>query len=101
SVIWAGAEGDWSTFLESLTLDGRAKIVGNMQKQNKSEEDVAADLKQSFAKLTGFTILQEEVLPDDNVMMRVRMDGAGAIHRYIFKHFGTQWRLSDTKDDER
>jgi hypothetical protein len=99
SVIWAGSQGDLDTFLASLTPDGRAKFEEQALKQNKSPEDMVGDLKQNFTQFTGFRILEQSVLPDDTVMMRVFMDGANLSERFFFKKIGDEWRMSDSKND--
>jgi len=100
SVIWAGSQGDLDVFLASLTPDGRAKFEEQALKQNKSPEDMVTDLRQNSAQFTGFKLLEQSVLPDDTIMMRVFMDGANLTERFFFKKIGDDWKMSDSKPDK-
>ncbi len=100
SVIWASSQGDLEVFLASLTPDGRAKLDEQAQRQNKTAEDMIAETKQGFAKLTGIRIMEQSILPDDSVMMRVQLEGQNLVERFFFKKIGDEWHLSDTKNDK-
>jgi hypothetical protein len=99
SSMWALREGDLDAFLGSLTSDGRAKIAEQMQTGNKSQEELATDLKRSSEGLTGFKILDQGTVSDDSIMLQVQMSGGGnALHHFIFTRTGNEWKMSDTRD---
>ena len=100
TVLWAGSQGDVEAFLASLTPDGRAKLEEQAQKLNKSPEEMVNEAKQGFANVTGFRLLEQNLLPDDSVMMRVTLEGQNLTERFFFKKIGDEWHLSDTKSDK-
>ncbi|MDB6110035.1 MAG: hypothetical protein JWR69_1785 [Pedosphaera sp.] len=98
SSMWALREGDLEAFLDSLTLDGRAKIEEQMQTGNKSPIELAADLKKSSDALTGFKILDQGTPSHDSIVLQVQMSTTGsAVHRFIFTRVGNEWKMSDEK----
>jgi hypothetical protein len=101
SWMWSLREGDLDAFLESLAPDGRAKFESQIQDTDKSEEDLAADLKRQSEGLTGFQILDQNAVTEDTMLLLVRMSGAESLrHRFLFTRTGNEWRMSDAGIDQ-
>ncbi len=106
SWLWSLREGDLDAFLETLTADDRARFEAQLQQSNKTEEELAADLKRQAENLTGFQILDQNSEADGSIVILARVSGGeptGATptrHRFIFTRSGTEWKMTDAGVDQ-
>jgi hypothetical protein len=70
TATWARSQGDVTTFLASTTPDGPA--AGSIE--NKPENVAADDLARSLQRVTGYRLIDKEVVTEDEVIITVRLD---------------------------
>ena len=75
SLNWASANGDLNRLLDGSTPDMQTEIA--RQFANKSESDIADEIRKHFNKNTEVSILQKDVHSDTEVVLTVLGDAAG------------------------
>ena len=100
TAVWAMSNGDPNNFLASLSPTERAKM--ERQWQDKTHEEIAAEARREMDKLTGFRILDRQVISDDEVVLRVFAEGDERdIRRMRMKRFGSEWKFDGVGKDRR
>jgi hypothetical protein len=100
SAVWAMSSGDPNTFLASLSPRERART--EKQWKDKSDEQIAAEGRREMEKMSGFHILDRQVVADDEVTLRVFAEGdEGDVRRMRMKRFGSEWKIDGVSSVKR
>jgi hypothetical protein len=101
SWMWALREGDLGAFLDTLMPDDRARFEAQLQRSDRSEEEMSTALKQQGDGLSGFQILDEDSDADGTIVILARISGnESSRHRFIFTRNGTEWKMADAGVDQ-
>jgi hypothetical protein len=97
SLNWAAFNGDIATLRANLTPDMQKEFA--KQFENKSETDVADEIKNQFKEKTEVRVLTKDVISDNLVVLGVVGDEkeAGAKHnpdKLVFQRIDGQWKLA-------
>jgi hypothetical protein len=100
SLNWAMANGDLNTLLENSTLDMQKQFAKDYE--NKSESDVADEMKNRINKNTEVSILSEDVQSDNQVVLTILGDAEGSggnnvsdpTDHIVFQKIDGQWKLA-------
>lgn len=98
STIFAHSQGDYNTFLASLTGD----LARDNKEvfESKTPEGFAEYLRQGTAKITGYRILErEEVSPEETVLV-IYEAGANDMERVLIRKVGNEWKLAGPAPDK-
>jgi hypothetical protein len=96
SSFWALREGDLDAYLEAMTAENRMSVDAQIQNEEKTPEELAAEIKRSGASVEGFQILEQTAVTEESIMLRVQMSGGGnAVHHFMFTRVGNEWKMSD------
>ena len=91
SSIWAISKGDAQTWLASLTpamqMEARQKAAGNDTKI------IGEDDKRDFARITGYRILDKQVLSNDEVVLEVYAEGLNQTTKASIQRIGSEWKF--------
>jgi len=91
SSIWAISKGDTQTWLASLTpamqMEVRQKAAGNDAKI------IGDDDKRDFARITGYRILDRQVLSKDEVVFEVYAEGLNQTTKASIQRIGSEWKF--------
>lgn len=96
TMLWAGATGDLNTFLGSMTPEE----LENIRKKGGSEhtdEKLLEETKQNLAGVRSVQILTEDAVSDDEVVLRLFLDGDKELTetpKFRFKRVNNEWRMS-------
>lgn len=96
TMLWAGATGDLNTFLGSMTPEE----LENIRKKGGAEhtdEKLLEQTKQNLAGVKSVQILAEDVVADDEVVLRLFLDGDKELTdtpKFRFKRVNNEWRMS-------
>jgi hypothetical protein len=100
TAVWAMSNGDPNSFLAALSPTERANM--ERQWQGKTEEQIGAESRREMEKLTGFRILDRQVVSDDEVVLRVFAEGdEGDVRKMRMKRFGSDWKFDGVAKDRR
>jgi RNA polymerase sigma factor (sigma-70 family) len=95
--VWALANGDAQTYGASLSPDmlqaKKREIADRMQLTGKSHDDLAADSVKEFSPVTGYRVVDEKDISDDQVILDVYLDGVGTQTAVRMKKIGDEWKL--------
>jgi len=92
SIMWAFRNGDTRTLLASMTPD--------MQKKLEGETVLTAKDKADVANMTGYRILDKQMLSDNEVVFDVETDGEGQgtsgthTSKFYLQRVGDEWKFS-------
>lgn len=93
SLNWAMVNGDVNLLLSNCTPDFQKQLAERFE--NKSESEVAEQLKERINKHTQVSILTREVISDNEVVLSVLGDGDGSNPaKLVFKNIDGQWKAA-------
>src|SRR5438105_302289 len=84
SAFWSMNQGDATTLLASLAPEGRE----SKKVQSSSEEEYLKKRKEQFDKVTGFKIIDKEVVSSDEAILTVFLDGPKEADRFRLQRLG-------------
>ncbi len=90
SAIWAMSQGDAKTFLASLAPEGAEFAKWH----DMSDTDLSTQIKQEFEKVTGFKIIDKEVISDDAAILTVLAAGINESGRIKLQRVGNDWKVA-------
>jgi hypothetical protein len=98
STIFAHSQGDYDTFLASLTGDlarDNKEVL-----ESKTPEGFAEYLRQGTAKITSYRILErEEISPEETVLV-IYEAGINDMERVLMRKVGNEWKLAGPAPDK-
>jgi RNA polymerase sigma factor (sigma-70 family) len=90
SAVWARSQGDAKTYLASLSPQGQ-----EFKKfENKSEEVIASELPRDMDGVTGFKIVDKEMVSDDEAILTIFADGIKEGARFKLQRIGNDWKFA-------
>jgi RNA polymerase sigma factor (sigma-70 family) len=100
SVLWAKGNGDVNAFLAGQSPESKQALENNYI-HGKSDEEKSAFLSNSFTNITGYHVLNEIPIAEDQVMLQVQVDMAGGAQQQKFydiavmKRIDGEWKSAD------
>jgi hypothetical protein len=89
SALWAMGSGNAKAFLGSLSPEGQNfKDV-----QNKPESDLAIENQKELAKVTGYKVINKEIVSDSEVILTVFAQGENATTMFRVQRVGDEWKI--------
>jgi RNA polymerase sigma factor (sigma-70 family) len=100
SILWAANQSDGKAVLDSLTPDLqqqlRQRFAPILQKRNMSLEDFLTQTSKGHSSpVTGFHVISQEKLSDDEVLLHLTMQGKEGEQKFKVKKIGDEWKLND------
>lgn len=96
SAVWAMNKADAKTFLNSLSPEGE-----NFKRvQDRSESDLAAENQKEMEKVTGYKILDKEIVSDGEAVLTVFAQGENHMTRFRMQRIGTDWKVAGPIKDK-
>jgi len=95
SAIWAKNQGDTKTFLASLSPDGAEyrSVLAT------PEQEFAAKNREELAGITGFKIIDKQVVSNDEVILTIYASGINHSTRLKLQRYGEDWKLAGPVKD--
>ncbi len=97
SAVLAVTKGDAQAYAASLSPDllqeKQKEVADRMALTGKSMDDLAAETVQQYSGVTGYRILDQQSVADDEVILHVYLDGVGVDKFIRMKKFGTDWKM--------
>ena len=90
SAIFAMSQGDYSTFLASMTPEEAARMQKTFE--GKTPEQISEEGKRETARATSFQVLSKQELAPDRVMLNVFVAGEDRAQRLIMQKIGEEWK---------
>jgi hypothetical protein len=90
SAIFAMSQGDYSTFLASMTPEEAARMQKSFE--GKTPEQISEEGKRETAKATTLQVLNKQELAPDRVVLSVYVGGEERMQRVIMQKVGEEWR---------
>ena len=90
SSVWAVGNGDVQTFRNSLSPAQLEKFAGKPD-----TEIISAKDKADFSKITGFRILDKQVLSEEAVILNVYAEGLDKTQRFSLQRIGSDWKFDN------
>jgi hypothetical protein len=75
SMIWSLSNGRVPTALGSFTPDQREKMIAKHKGESRSEEVIAAEMVRDMQYTKRFRVLEQEVIAEDEVQLRILVEG--------------------------
>ena len=101
SMLWAFREGRSDVFLGALSEQGQADLRKQWERENKTQEQMIADMQKEASRTQGFQVLQSVQQADGSVLLNVQMDRLNSDgtmrqrqQKMIFRQIGNEWRFS-------
>ncbi|HMJ91119.1 MAG TPA: hypothetical protein VK530_14950 [Candidatus Acidoferrum sp.] len=101
SMLWAMRQGQSEALLSALSPDMQAEMRKKWETENKSPEQVTAEMTVEGQRLQGMQVLQSAQQADGSVLLTVQMDQTrndGTLkqnqQKMIFQQVGNEWKLS-------
>lgn len=92
SGVWAITKGDAQAWLASITpalqAEAKQRAGGNDDKL------ITADDKRDFAKITGYRIINKQVLSKDEVVLEVYAEGLNQTTKTSLQRIGSEWKYA-------
>jgi len=85
----AARSGDAKAMLDSFTPEERARWLAI----HKTEEAVAAQVRRNWTGITGFRILNEQAVSDEEVVLTVYVEGVNVASKMRLKQIGGEWKF--------
>jgi RNA polymerase sigma factor (sigma-70 family) len=89
SCMWAVANGDAKTLLAGLAPAMHEKLMGKP-----AIEIIPAKDKADFAKMSGYKILDKQVLSENEVMFEMYAEGLDQTQTFSVQRIGNEWRFA-------
>jgi hypothetical protein len=90
SAIFAMSQGDYSTFLASMTPEEAARMQKSFE--GKTPEQISEEGKRETAKATTLQVLNKQELAPDRVMLNVYVGGEERMQRVTMQKIGEEWK---------
>jgi cell division septum initiation protein DivIVA len=98
SVFFAMSQGDYRTFLESLSPEEAARWSG----KSKTPEQLAEDGRREMAKVASYRVLEkDEVSADEVVLVVYAAGGESKVLPMQMRKVGEQWKFAGMATDRR
>jgi hypothetical protein len=98
STIFAHSQGDYNTFLASLTGDLARDNKEVLER--KTPEEFAEYLRRETAKITSYRVLErEEISPEETVLV-IYEAGISDMERVLMRKVGNEWKLAGPAADK-
>lgn len=91
SAVWAMREGNSKTYLDSLSPEEQERMTKTWE--NKPESEIAAKHQQDVSSITGFRILEKQLVGSDEIVMDVYVQGAGRMEKVSMKRVANDWKF--------
>jgi hypothetical protein len=98
STIFAHSQGDFDSFLASLTAD--ALREHRKELESKTPEEFAEYLRRETAKITGYRIVEREDISAEETVLVFYAAGAGDVERVSMRKVGNEWRMAGSAADK-
>lgn len=92
SILWSMSQGDLKTLFAGMTPE--MKALGDKDWVNKTEQQIADEMKRESQKLAGFQVLKSEVTEDGATTITVFMDGENKSQKIKFRQLGEEWKMA-------
>jgi RNA polymerase sigma factor (sigma-70 family) len=104
TVLWAGNHADGKTLLASMTPDLQQQLQqrfgGELQKRGLSlEEFFTQSAKGHVSAITGFRVLNQEVVADNQIILHLYVQGKEREDTFKMKKIGNEWKLDQFPPD--
>jgi hypothetical protein len=97
TAVYSVTKGDVQGYATSVSPELLAakqkEIADQMQLTGKSLSDLEAETVQQYSAVTGYRILDERTVSDDQVIMSIYLDGVGVQKSVRMKKIGDDWKL--------
>jgi RNA polymerase sigma factor (sigma-70 family) len=93
SITKGDVQGYASSISPELLAAKQKELADQMQLTGKSLSDLQAETVQQYSALTGYRILDEKTVSDDQVIMSIYLDGAGVQKAVRMKKIGDEWKV--------
>jgi hypothetical protein len=100
--LWAASQSDGKTILNSFTADGQQHWQRNFEKQMRQEgksldQIMAQEVPRHFSLVLneGFTIVDQETIAADQMLLHLRVQGDPKPRAFWFKNIGGEWKISN------
>jgi len=90
-------EGDLQTLQASTTVEGWARIAGELDSESAARLEQA--IKRKVSGSAGFRILERKAPTEDEVVLRVHADGDNEDQNIIIKRSDGQWKIDRSYRD--
>lgn len=90
SMLWAMAQGDLNTLFGSFTAEYQS--IFQDETRGKSEAELAKDLREGFAGVKSYYIVESTILSADEQKLSIAIEGAGD-EKLVFKRIGNEWKV--------
>jgi len=91
SCVWAISRGDARTFRDSFSPAYRQTFKGKPD-----AELVSPDDRRDFKIISGFRILNQQMISENEVSLQVYAQGINEARRFLFQRTGDEWRFDGT-----
>ncbi|HEY4952495.1 MAG TPA: sigma-70 family RNA polymerase sigma factor [Verrucomicrobiae bacterium] len=88
SCMWAVGNGDVKTLLAGLSPARQAAFAGRSD-----SEIIPAKDKADFAKMTGYRIIEKQVLAENEVMFEMYAEGLEQTQKFSLQRIGGEWKF--------
>ena len=89
SSVWAMSQANITMFLAGMVPDGAER----RKWEGRSQEERLNGMKVDTDKVTGFRIVDREVVSDDEVILAIYAQGLDETGKFRFRRLGNEWRL--------
>ena len=97
STLWAMAQADTNTLVNSVTAEIRSKMLREEWYQHgTTAEELAASahsIADSLQPANGFSVLGQRSVAPDQVVIEVFFDGEGRTRKFAMKQVGAEWKF--------
>jgi len=87
--MWAVANGDVKTLLAGLAPAMHGKLMGKP-----ATEIITAQDHADFAKMTGYRILDQQVLSENEVMFEMEAEGLNQTQQFSMQRINGEWKFA-------
>jgi hypothetical protein len=91
SAIHSMQSGNPKQYFESLTTEEQLRM--NKAWENKTAEEIAAKHVSDTAQITGFRVLTQQAISENEVQMNVFIEGVNRPERVSMKRIGNDWKF--------
>ena len=91
SALWSMKEGNPRAYLETLAPTEQIRMAQAWA--DKSEVEIAAKHQRDVSKITSMTVLDKQIVSDDEVVMNVQIEGIGRTEKVSMKRVDSEWKF--------
>jgi RNA polymerase sigma factor (sigma-70 family) len=92
TMLWAMSEGDPDAYLACCTPDEKSQR--EKEWAGKSKEQLSVKSKSELASVTGIKILNQTNISAGQMVLTVRLEGAGSTESMLFNKIGEEWKYA-------